>query len=951
MDFFFEFCTQNINSIQKMKQITKWIFAVFVMLTASTAFSQGKISGTVVDAELNTPLSGVNVVVKGTSTGVSTDAEGKFSIKANSSNGELILTYIGYDKKTVKFTSLSDLGTLKLNAASNQLEEVIVKSTVIDVAKDRKTPVAVSTIKSAEIVQKLGNQEFPEILKNTPSVYASKSGGGFGDSRVTIRGFSQENIAVMINGVPVNDMENSRVFWSNWAGLSDVTSAMQVQRGLGSSKLAISSVGGTINVVTKTSEMKKGGSVFVGTANNDYLKTQASYSTGKLDNGLSASILLNQTRGDGYVYGTKFEGANYFVALGYEINDKNDLQFTFTGAPQWHNQRGSAITIAEYIKYGSNGEPNVRYNADWGMLNGEEYNFRTNYYHKPVMSLNWDYKISDKTKISSVLYGSWGRGGGTNGVGRIRGLAYNAAGFRKADGTIDVEKIYAFNSGETVNIAGLTPTSSTRSLTGGLYLNSTATANNLANGISKVSSINSHNWYGGVANINTKLNENITVDFGVDLRTYKGIHYQNVSDILGASAFLDNTTVSGGVATNGNINNPNQTYFQVYESTPHFNPFFNVDHQQKVSYNNDGNVNWLGAFTQVEYSKNNLTAFVQAAVSQQGFKRVDYFKYLSTDPLSSTDYEKILGGNIKGGVNYNINKNHNVFVNAGYYSKQPFFNAVYPNNASKVNGNLVNEKVTGFEAGYGFRNSRLNINFNLYNTTWKDRYQRSNDVATDNPGGYYDFSGITEIHSGVEVDFNYKATEKFKINGMFSLGNWDYKGNSTSNRYDVLNNPIAGGTATTLYLDKVKVGNSAQLTASLGGSYEVVKRVIFDASYLFVDKLYANISPASFSTETNKGSLLLPSYGLLDAGFSYKMLVGKDKADSVNFRLNVNNVLDKTYIAESSTNNHAQTRDDFASDAAYQTYADANLYNGILKTNTVYFGFGRTWNFGITYNF
>ena len=37
----------------------------------------------------------------------------------------------------------------------------------------------------------------------------------------------------MINGVPVNDMENGRVYWSNWAGLSDVTSSMQVQRGLG----------------------------------------------------------------------------------------------------------------------------------------------------------------------------------------------------------------------------------------------------------------------------------------------------------------------------------------------------------------------------------------------------------------------------------------------------------------------------------------------------------------------------------------------------------------------------------------------------------------------------------------------------------------------------------------------------------------------------------------------
>ena len=63
----------------------------------------------------------------------------------------------------------------------------------------------------------------------------------------------------MINGVPVNDMENASVYWSNWAGLSDVTSAMQVQRGLGSSKLAIASVGGTINVITKSSDMKEVG--------------------------------------------------------------------------------------------------------------------------------------------------------------------------------------------------------------------------------------------------------------------------------------------------------------------------------------------------------------------------------------------------------------------------------------------------------------------------------------------------------------------------------------------------------------------------------------------------------------------------------------------------------------------------------------------------------------------
>jgi outer membrane cobalamin receptor len=196
---------------------------------------------------------------------------------------------------------------------SNQLDEVVVKTNIIDVAKNRKTPVAVSTIKASEIKEKLGSQEFPEILRNTPSVYVTKSGGGFGDARINVRGFNQNNIAVMINGVPVNDMENSSVYWSNWAGLSDVTSAMQVQRGLGSSKLAISSVGGTINVITKSSDMKEGGSFSSSYGNDNYSKVQGSYNTGLMKNGFSASVLISSTTGDGYVDGTKFEGKNYYI--------------------------------------------------------------------------------------------------------------------------------------------------------------------------------------------------------------------------------------------------------------------------------------------------------------------------------------------------------------------------------------------------------------------------------------------------------------------------------------------------------------------------------------------------------------------------------------------------------------------------------------------------------------
>ena len=128
------------------------------------------------------------------------------------------------------------------------LAEVVVSSGVIDVAKERETPIAVSTITAREVQLKVGNMEFPEIMNKTPGVYATKQGGGYGDSRISLRGFDQRNTSFLINGQPVNDMENGWVYWSNWAGLTEVASGIQIQRGLGASKLAVPSVGGTVSV-------------------------------------------------------------------------------------------------------------------------------------------------------------------------------------------------------------------------------------------------------------------------------------------------------------------------------------------------------------------------------------------------------------------------------------------------------------------------------------------------------------------------------------------------------------------------------------------------------------------------------------------------------------------------------------------------------------------------------
>jgi hypothetical protein len=899
-----------------MKTFKNWLLSGLLFMVVSTVFSQGKITGTITDGQNSLP--GTNVAVKGTKIGASTDFDGKFSINTTTNSGELVISFIGYDAKTVKFSvstgGTTNLGTIVLTATSNELSEVIVTSGVIDIAKDRKTPVAVSTIKASEIQEKLGSQEFPEILVNTPSVYVTKQGGGFGDSRINIRGFDQRNVAVMINGVPVNDMENGAVYWSNWAGLSDVTSAMQVQRGLGSSKLAISSVGGTINVITRTSEMKEGGVVSTGFGNANYLKVQGSYNTGIMKNGFSASVLLSSTTGDGYADGTKFEGKNYFIAFGYKPNAKHDFQFTFTGAPQWHNQRSFANPISDYLKYGTNGEPNIKYSSDWGYLNGEEYAWTRNFYHKPVMSFNWDYKISEKSKLSSVVYGSWGRGGGTGNIGK------SPFSYKTANGLVPFDEFVKYNTGQPNSIGTPLSPSTIAGHTGEYITNRTT-------GFTRRASINSHDWYGAVIDFNTKLSDKLVLDFGVDARSYIGYHFRNINDRLGASVYYDNVNVN---------NKPAGRYlYETYSASPSLNPWTDVKNQEKIEYNNNGYVRWYGAFTQLEYSSENLSAFFQGAISQQGFKREDTFIYLTTDPLYKTDFENILGGNVKAGVNYNISEQQNVFINSGYYSKQPNFTAVYPNNKSIVGENLTNEKILGLEAGYGFRSRMFNAKLNLYYTSWKDRYQRATDSDVNNVGGYYDYTGITEIHSGVELEMNARPMPKLNLNAMISVGDWTYSGNSISNRYDANNEPISG--TKTLFLDGLKVGDAAQTTASIGASYEVLTRVSLDANYRVAQNLYASIDPAKFTTEVNSGTLELPSYGLMDAGFSYKMLVGKNKSDSVNFRFNVNNVLDEVYISESRTNN-------------FTTPTSTN-YNGVNVTNQVFFGFGRTWNFSLRYNF
>jgi Outer membrane cobalamin receptor protein len=223
---------------------------------AASAVAQTVVKGKLVDAETNEGLIGASVMVEGTSQGTITDMDGSFTLSVKSGTGTLFFKYIGYKDQKMKVTKKGtvDLGTIKMEPDAVALADVTITSSI---AIQRKTPVAVSTIDPVFIEEKLGTQEFPEILKSTPGIYATKNGGGYGDSKVNMRGFQSANVAILVNGIPMNDMEWGGVYWSNWTGLTDVARSVQSQRGIGASKVSVPSVGGSINVITRTIDAKK----------------------------------------------------------------------------------------------------------------------------------------------------------------------------------------------------------------------------------------------------------------------------------------------------------------------------------------------------------------------------------------------------------------------------------------------------------------------------------------------------------------------------------------------------------------------------------------------------------------------------------------------------------------------------------------------------------------------
>lgn len=880
-------------------------FPIFFCLLSFGVKAQGTVKGTLVDAQTKEPLVGATVMIEGTSEGVAADLDGSFVLHSLRTGRQvLVFRSVGYSelKKEIHLGKDVNLGTVGLKSESIGLGDVTVTASV---AVARKTPVAVAVIDPVAIENKLSTQEFPEILKSTPSIYATKQGGGFGDSRVNVRGFESENVAVMVNGIPMNEMESGRVYWSNWAGLSDVTRSMQVQRGLGAAKVAAPSVGGSINIVTNTTDVKAGGGISYAVGNDGYNKIAFHVSTG-LRNGWAVSILGAKSWGNGYIQGTEFEGYSYFGNVSKQIGDKHMISLTVLGAPQWHNQRSDNLLITEWQKH----ENKYKYNAAYGFgLNGQRKVAGFNKFHKPQISLNHYWNINEKSSLSTALYVSIGRGGGYRGQGnstyRNSWYATGIDGslntqFRAADGTFDYAAIYKLNM-DSENGSQM------------------AMSNN----------INNHEWYGLLSTYTTRLGQYFDVYGGLDLRYYKGTHQAKLVDLYGGEYYVDDNNRKTVKADNNykaadpNWKNEKLTVGDI------------------VYRDYDGFVMQEGVFGQMEFNRNALAAFVAGSVSNTTYWRYDRF-YYDADHAKS-DKANFWSGTVKGGANYNIDGRSNVFANIGYISRAPFFEyAVFLNkeNSNELNEDAVNEKIFSAELGYGFRSPAFTANLNVYRTVWMDKSMGASVSFKDSDErGRINMTGVDALHQGVELEVMVKPLRNLELTGMLSLADWRWNSNATGYLFNDQGQPLdANGKVTELKSDEharvnvdlkdVKVGNSAQTTFALGANYHVLKGLRIGADYTHWARNYAKFKLQGSDLASKLGETVkyatpwrIPSAGSMDVNMSYRFPFGKVWGT---ISANVNNVLDQEYISD-------------AEDGVTHDWTTAQVYYGFGRTYSVRF--------------
>jgi hypothetical protein len=758
-----------------------------IIMISSALLGQSTVSGTVTDADGNA-LPGANVVVEGTALGAAATLSGAYSVSVPNGTYTVTASVVGYtsESATVKVSDSNASASFSLASSSVALGGVEVLADRVD----NTSAIPYDDYTKADIDFRLGGRGLPKALATLPNVYV-ENGGGWDDENVYVRGFDDRYTSYLINGIPMNDMENGNLYFSNWSVLADVASVVQVQRGAGSVNLATPSLGGVVNFMSMPASSEASVVVKQETGQHSYSKTAVTINTGLMMDGKLAMVASasKRTADRLFAVGTYTEAWSYYFNTSYSFNENNRLEFVALGSPQIHGQSFWNNRVSNYshelardmgvaeedlrTEYGMDYNPRAdnldtpftgqKATASWlpfdgwnnrsaDMYSSTLINERENYFHKPIVQLNSYNKLNDTMTLASSLYYSGGEGGGSGSAGSIRW---------KADGSgRDYDETIRRNSLDFVDGFGY----QSRGILRG--------------------SRNNQSTFGVVSKLDMEVNDTISMTFGVDIRTAKVEHYREVYNLLGGDFYY-------------NSSNPNWTEDQKRRTLG-----------DKVFYDYTNTVDWMGGYAQVNYDDGMGTnGFAMFGTTTASYTNQDHF----TLDNNKIEADGEMGYQMKVGGSRALNDTWQLFGNMSYSAMTPSLDKVINDYNNTLNGSFENEKATWLDVGARFKsaNGQWAGSMNYYYALWSDRNQSGTSESLDGTESFFSITGLNELHTGLEYSVAYQPIPVLRIDIRGHESDWRFTDN-LSYSYNEIEGDAGSEETLALYVKDVMVSGAPQ---------------------------------------------------------------------------------------------------------------------------------------------
>jgi hypothetical protein len=673
----------------------------------------------------------------------------------------------------------------------------------------------------------------PDAVRSSNDVFSSNAAVSFNIAYFRNRGLDSRYQSIFMNGLKMENLVLDRASNTQWGGLSRIFHSADCALNLNASSFAFGGFGGASDYNLRASSFRKqkNASYLVGNGNYNH-RLMLTYASGPLKNGWSMVASASARFGTqmSYVEGVTYRGFAYFLAFEKQFNQRHSLNFATWGSPIRQGMQINCVPEV-YNLVGSH-----YYNPNWGWYDGHRRNARNRDTYEPVALLTHNYNSENKrVKLTTSLGATFGHKNTTAfAFAKVADphpdyFRYLPSYFMDDEEEFEwcVEQWQTNEDYRQIDWDALVTANEASTAEGGpsVYI--------IENRVSR------HVQVAGTSILNYRLNDNLLLCAGIDVRGYRQHNYKEVDDLLGGEYWLGKDKYAD------TLDDPMLAYYDIDHAEAHLTTGdkFGYDYVYHIYRQN------LWASLQGNYK--HIDFHVGASFTATELWRTGYMRYGAYRDMAAGNSEKkvVPDYGIKAGLTYKIDAHNALMVNAQYQTFTPtaasmFVNALYSN---RFIDNIVSEKNYGADLSYTAFYEFLKLRASVYYLKFNDGIEHNN-FYHDKYGCFvnYTLMGVDSRHFGAELGAEIPIGKMFSITVAGHWGDFIYTSRpqafiSAYNGYSELEKGQKEITKT-IYWKNYHVSGTPQTAATLGVKFSHKDWTVkLNANYF--DKIYAALNP------------------------------------------------------------------------------------------------------------